>query len=298
MKSTKMAFGCGAQPLDRRAFIKTGTGAFAIASVQTLFGTATPSKKLRLCVVGCARTKDHGNGFVVDPTGARGRGFQVMSRFAEIPNCEITVVCDVDSTAMDYAVRVLKEKTGHEPAKVRDFREAVRRNDVDAVLVATPDHSHCYIGIEAMKAGKALYLEKPIGISAGEAEVLAEAQRKTGMVFQLGTQRRSSYATKQAIEYIRSGKIGKPHWAKSWCLSDRPAIRNVKPVPVPEWLDWARGAGIRHDVLPLQLALLQRLRYRGPAEQRPPFRRYRPLGARRGVAGARLCRRRTLLLRG
>ena len=238
MKSTKMAFGCGAQPLDRRAFIKTGTGAFAIASVQTLFGTATPSKKLRLCVVGCARTKDHGNGFVVDPTGARGRGFQVMSRFAEIPNCEITVVCDVDSTAMDYAVRVLKEKTGHEPAKVRDFREAVRRNDVDAVLVATPDHSHCYIGIEAMKAGKALYLEKPIGISAGEAEVLAEVQRKTGMVFQLGTQRRSSYATKQAIEYIRSGKIGKPHWAKSWCLSDRPAIRNVKPVPVPEWLDW------------------------------------------------------------
>lgn len=56
---------------------------------------------------------------------------------------------------------------------MKDFREAVRRDDVDAVLVATPDHSHCYIGIEAMKAGKALYLEKPIGIAAGEAETLA-----------------------------------------------------------------------------------------------------------------------------
>ena len=222
--------------MKRRDFIKAGGCTFAIASSNTLFGALTPSKKLRLCVIGCARTKDNGNGCVVDPKGSRGRGFQVMNRFAELPNCEITVLCDVDSMALEYAASVIKEKTGRMPAKVKDFREAVRRADVDAVLVATPDHSHCYIGIEAMKAGKALYLEKPIGISAGEAEVLAAVQKKTGMVFQLGTQRRSSYATRQAVEYIHSGKIGKPHWAKAWCLSDRPAIRNVRPVAVPDWM--------------------------------------------------------------
>lgn len=210
--------------------------AFSIASAGTLFGAATPSKKMRLCVVGCAKTADHGNGCVVDPAGERGRGFQVMSRFAELPNCEITVLCDVDSTALDLAAATLREATGRTPAKVKDFREAIRRDDVDAVLVATPDHSHCYIGVEAMKAGKALYLEKPIGISAGEAEILAEVQRKTGMVFQLGTQRRSSYATKNAISFIRSGEIGKPRWAKAWCLSDRPAIRGVRPAPVPAWM--------------------------------------------------------------
>ena len=205
--------------MNRRKFIKGCTGAaFSIAAANTLFGAATPSGKMRLCVIGCAKTKDHGNGCVVDPKGSRGRGFQVMSRFAELPNCEITVLCDVDSTALDLASTTLKEKTGPAPARVKDFREAVRRADVDAVLVATPDHSHCYIGIEAMKAGKALYLEKPIGISAGEAEVLAEVQRKTGMVFQLGTQRRSSYATKNAIAFIKSGNIGNPHWAKAWCL--------------------------------------------------------------------------------
>lgn len=70
-----------------------------------------------------------------------------MSRFAELPNCVVTVVCDVDSTAMDLAASVLKEMTGIAPAKVKDFREAVRRDDVDAVLVATPDHSHCYIAL-------------------------------------------------------------------------------------------------------------------------------------------------------
>lgn len=221
---------------NRRDFIKVGGCAFTIASARTLFGAATPANKLRLCVVGCARTADHGHGFVVDPKGARGRGFQVMSRFAELPNCVVTVVCDVDSTAMDLAASVLKEMTGIAPAKVKDFREAVRRDDVDAVLVATPDHSHCYIGVEAMKAGKALYLEKPIGISAGEAEILAEVQRQTKSVFVLGTQRRSSYSTQQAINYIRSGQIGRPHWAKAWCMSDRPAIRGVKEEPVPAWL--------------------------------------------------------------
>ncbi|HRT30616.1 MAG TPA: Gfo/Idh/MocA family oxidoreductase [Kiritimatiellia bacterium] len=222
--------------MNRRDFIKAGGSAFVIASASTLFGAGTPSKKMRLCVVGCARTKDHGNGFVVDPTGARGRGFQVMSRFAELKNCEITVLCDVDATALDDAASVVTKMTGRTPAKVKDFRDAVRRDDVDAVLVATPDHSHCYIGVEAMKAGKALFLEKPIGIAAGEAEILAEVQRKTGRVFQLGTQRRSSHATKQAINFIRSGQIGKPRWAKAWCLSDRPAIRNVKPVAVPAWM--------------------------------------------------------------
>ena len=226
--------------MNRREFIKIGGSAFAIAGASTLFGAATPSKKMRLCVVGCGRSKpinkDGSGECVFDKNGSRGRGYQVMSRFAELDNCVITVVCDVDDRALEYVAAELKQKTGIEPAKVKDFREAVRRDDVDAVLVATPDHSHCYIGIEAMKAGKALYLEKPIGISAGEAEILAEVQRKTGMVFQLGTQRRSSHATKQAIAYIRSGKIGKPHWAKAWCLSDRPAVRGIQPVPVPDWL--------------------------------------------------------------
>ena len=226
--------------MNRREFIKVGGSAFAIASAGTLFGAATPSKKMRLCVVGCGRSKpvnkDGTGPCDFDPKGGRGRGYQVLSRFAELPNCVITVVCDVDDRALAYVAAELKAKTGVAPAKVKDFREAVRRDDVDAVLVATPDHSHCYVGIEAMKAGKALYLEKPIGISAGEAEILAEVQRKTGMVFQLGTQRRSSYATQQAIAYIRSGKIGQPHWAKAWCLSNRPAVRGVQPVPVPDWL--------------------------------------------------------------
>ena len=224
--------------MKRREFIRTaGAGVFSIASAKTLFGAA-PSGKVSLAVIGCACSADHGNGSVVDPKGKRGRGFQVMCRFAELKDCEISVVCDVDSNAMDLAAQTVKRIAGNEPRKVKDFREVMADPSIDGVIVATPDHSHVYIGCAAMKAGKALYLEKPIGVTAGEADVLAEVQRKTGVTFQLGTQRRSSYATKSAIEHIRTGAIGKPHWAKAWCMSDRPAIRGVKPAPVPSWLDW------------------------------------------------------------
>ena len=225
--------------MNRREFISQGAAAgFFIASSNTLFGQGAASKRISMAIIGCARTADHGNGFVVDPKGMRGRGFQVMARFAELRECEISVVCDVDAAAMDLAAREVLRITGNVPRKVGDFREVMNDPTIDGVIVATPDHSHVYIGIEAMKHGKALYLEKPIGISAGEAEALARVARETGAVFQLGTQRRSSYATQQAVAYIRSGAIGQPHWAKAWCVSDRPAIRGVRPAPVPNGLNW------------------------------------------------------------
>lgn len=103
--------------MNRRDFIKAGGSAFTIASVSTLFGAATPSKKMRLCVVGCARTKDHGKWFCCGPDGCARAGLQVMSRFAELKNCEITVLCDVDVTALDDAASVVTKMTGRTPAR-------------------------------------------------------------------------------------------------------------------------------------------------------------------------------------
>ncbi|MCQ2391674.1 MAG: Gfo/Idh/MocA family oxidoreductase [Kiritimatiellae bacterium] len=222
--------------MNRRDFIKTGAGAFAIAAAGRAFGADAPSNRIRLAVVGCCRSKDHGNGFVLDPKGARGRGYQVMCRACQAQGAEVAAVCDVDKDALEYAAAEVKRLGGNTPKKYRDFRDLMQDPTIDGVIVATPDHSHVYIGCAAMKAGKSLYLEKPIGVTAGEAEVLRDVQKATGAVFQLGTQRRSSYATKQGVELIASGAIGKPHWAKCWCLSDRPAIRGVKPVAIPEWL--------------------------------------------------------------
>jgi len=222
--------------MNRRHFIKTGAGAFAIAAAGKAWGENAPSNRIRLAILGCARTANHGNGFVVDPKGGRGRGFQVMCRACEQNGCEVACVCDVDKNAVAYAAGEVKRLGGNAPKQTRDWREVMADGSIDGVIVATPDHSHVFLGIAAMKSGKALYHEKPIGVTAGEAETLREVQKKTGMVFQLGTQRRSSYATQQGIALIRSGEVGKPHWAKCWCYSDRPPMFGTKAAPIPEWL--------------------------------------------------------------
>ena len=93
---------------NRRDFVKaTGAGVFSIASAQTIFGDV-PSKRVSVAIIGCARTAQHKDGFVVDPNGRRGRGFQLMSRFAELPECEVSVLCDVDAAALDLAARLVE----------------------------------------------------------------------------------------------------------------------------------------------------------------------------------------------
>lgn len=231
--------------MNRRDFIKTGTGAFFIAAAGRALGQGAPSNRIRLCVVGCARTaySETAKRFVVDPKGFRGRGFQVMQAAMEVSGCEIAALCDVDATALDYAASEVKRVKGNEPRKFRDLREALKDPDIDGVIVATPDHWHVLAGIWTMKAGKALYLEKPIGITAGEAETLAAVQKQTGVIFQLGTQRRSSYATQQGMAQIKSGKYGSPRWAKAWCLSDRPAIKAPGAMRTPDFIDWDMWQG-------------------------------------------------------
>ena len=227
--------------MNRRDFIKAGSaGAFFIAAGGRAFGLASPANRVRLCIVGCSRTQyDPASGRnLMNPKGNRGRGYQVMVGALKVPGVEIAAVCDVDRNATAYAAAEVKRLAGNEPKQYRDMREAFADPDVDAVVVATPDHWHVTAGIWAMRAKKALYLEKPIGISPGEAKVLAKVQRETGMIFQLGTQRRSSYASQQAVAAIRSGKYGKAKWAKAWCLTDRRRVDRCKPMPVPAELDW------------------------------------------------------------
>ena len=225
--------------MNRREFIKTGSaGAFFIAAGGRAWGAGSALNRIRLCIVGCSRTKfDPSTGrCVMHPQGNYGRGYKVMMAALEVPGCEIAAVCDVDRTATAYAASEVKRVTGVEPKQYADMRDAFADPDVDAVVVATPDHWHVTAGIWAMRAKKALYLEKPIGIAPGEAKVLAKVQRETGMIFQLGTQRRSSIGAQEAVGAIRSGKYGKARWAKAWCLSDRPPVNRCKPMAVPEEL--------------------------------------------------------------
>ena len=214
--------------MNRREFIKTGAGAFIVASAGRAFGAAAPSNRVRLAIAGCH---------------AKGRGFGVMQSAIQVPGVEIAVVCDVDSRARDAAAAKILELTGVEPRKEKDVRKVLEMSDVDGILCETPDHWHAWIAWAAMRAGKAVYVEKPCSFCQRESEILLATQRATNGIFQMGNQRRSDANNLAAIKAIREGAIGEPVWGKTWYSATRSPIGKGKVVAVPEWLDWELWQG-------------------------------------------------------
>ena len=210
--------------MNRRDFIKAGTGAFFIASADRLFGLGAPSNRVRLAIVGCH---------------AKGRGFQVMKRAMKVPGVEIAWVCDVDSRAREFASNYVKELTGKMPKTEKDLRKVLEDSELDGIISETPDHFHAYSAVLAMRAGKAVYVEKPCIFCPEEGQVLMRVAKETGMVLQVGSQRRASASYRAAFKYLReSNAIGDMRYAKAWYQSDRASIGTGRKVAVPEWLDW------------------------------------------------------------
>ena len=181
--------------------------------------------------------------------GVNGRGKGMASGLAKMPECEITYICDVDSRAMESCIAMIRDITGKSPKGEKDLRKLVQAEDVDGVVIATPDHWHVPAAVLAMREGKHVYLEKPISHSPSENETILEAAAKYGTVVQGGNQRRSWPNVVAAIEEIRAGNIGEVHFAKGWYTNARKSIGTGKVVPVPQWLDWElwQGPAPRED---------------------------------------------------
>ena len=176
----------------------------------------------------------------VGVVGVGGRGRYVGSTFAQVGkqdnSCQVVAVCDV------YQRRVTRNKEYHAKTYSAvdgylDYREIINRKDIDAVIVATPDHWHAKIALAAMDAGKDVYLEKPMGLSVAEDQALRAAVRETGRVFQFGTQQRSSAFFRRACEIVRNGRIGKLRHVNVWCIGSVPG-GSTAVVPVPEGFDY------------------------------------------------------------
>ncbi len=139
-----------------------------------------------------------------------------LGRFVKYPDVQVVAVCDVDTPRRDSARTTVEEAYSKEErsgpkdcAAYVDFRELIARPDIDAVVIATPDHWHAIPVLEACKAKKDIYCEKPLTLTVHEAKVLIDAVRKYDRVFQTGSQQRSDKEFRQACEYVRSGRIGK-----------------------------------------------------------------------------------------
>lgn len=214
--------------MQRREFIGGGLGLFAVAAAGRAFGANAASNRVRLAVMGCH---------------AAGRGFQLMQRAAELPGVEIAVVCDVDARAREAAATKVQTMTGVKPRLAQDVRKVLEDPTIDGLICAAPDHWHAWAAIAAMKAGKAIYVEKPCTCTAAECAVLRRVQKETGAVFEMGSQRRSASVTLAAMKEIHAGVIGDIHFARTWYQNARAPLAKGRDVPVPAWLDWELWQG-------------------------------------------------------
>lgn len=221
--------------ITRRSFLKRAAAGTAIAS----FGGILPGFSAR-SYANIVGANERINAAVI---GVNSRGKALAQNFAKQPNCQVTRICDVDSRALSKCIAAVDEITGQKPAGDKDLRKTFEHKDVDAVVIAMPDHWHAPAALLAMKAGKHVYLEKPCSHTPAEGEMLVEAAKQYKRVVQMGNQRRSWPNIVEAINEIKAGTIGNVYFGKSWYTNNRPSIGTGKETAVPEWLDWELWQG-------------------------------------------------------
>jgi predicted dehydrogenase len=156
-----------------------------------------------------ARAAEANDRFGVALVGCGGMGRYKLGNFIDTKQVNLVAVCDVDPAQLDLAVSGVRDRITGEPKRVKDYRQVMDMKDVDLVIIATPDHWHAAPAILACQAGKDIYCEKPLSLTIHEAKVMVDAVRKHDVVFQTGSQQRSSPEFRRACELVRSGRIGK-----------------------------------------------------------------------------------------
>ena len=221
--------------ISRRGFLKSATGtavgavSFPYVVSSSALGMAGGVAASERIAVGCVGI------------GPQGRG--VMGNFLRQKDAQVVAVCDVKSNVLKAGQeRVNKHYQGTGCAAYKDFRKLMARDDIDVVLAATPDHWHVLVALAAVRAGKDVYLEKPMGLSLAEDQALRTAVHRHGRVFQFGTQQRSSRNFRFACELALNGRIGKLHTINVWSPGSSQG-GDPTPVPVPEWLDYKMWLG-------------------------------------------------------
>jgi predicted dehydrogenase len=195
-----------------------------------------------------------GNDAVTAPSGRVALGVigigprckHVLPQMLSHPDVQCVAVADVQASRRDAAKQFVDQHHGNSDCAVyRDFRELLARKDIDAVLIATGDRWHSPASILAAEAGKDVYSEKPCGLTIANCQDLAEAIRRTGRVFQAGTQRRSIANFQKAVEFAQTGKLGTIHTlhASVYVPEIKTAWLPGEPTPPPDVVDWNMWLG-------------------------------------------------------
>jgi predicted dehydrogenase len=223
---------------SRRRFLKgsslaIGAGLLPAGGAAAQGQTVAPSDRLRFGVI-----------------GGKGMGWADMRSALRTKGVECAALADVDQSVLDERAKDAAEAGGRAPKVYRDYRKLLDDKEIDAVIVGTPDHWHCLILVDALAAGKHVYVEKPVANSIEEARVMLAAARRSNRMVQVGQWQRSAPQYEEARKVVRSGALGAIRLVKVWAYQGW-----MEPIPVKP--DSAAPPGVDYDM------------WLGPAPRRP-----------------------------
>jgi hypothetical protein len=230
--------------ITRREFLKTTAGAAALLAAPTIvpstvFGQNAPSNRINLAAIG---------------VGNRGSTNVWQDFVSTQPDVRLVAACDCFASRREAFAAKANEFYGAKVCEPEaDWRRVLARKDVDGVIISTPDHWHVPLAWHAARAKKDMYVEKPLGVAMVWAWKLRQAVAASGVVFQYGTQQRSSAEFTRAVELVRNGYIGRVTHLDAWCSDMRSPggyeevfaerFKDTEPAPVPADLDYETWIG-------------------------------------------------------
>ena len=212
---------------NRREFIKKSSiltaGVGVAASMPVAMGACANDKVIRCGLI-----------------GAKSMGFSDLQAFLKQPNTECVAICDVDKRVLEGRIAdTEKLQPGKTPKAYSDYRQLIADKNVDVVIIGTPDHWHCLTLVEACKAGKDVYCEKPLGNTIEEINIMEKVAQKYKTVVQVGQWQRSDPHWRDAVAFVNSGVLGKIRTVRTWAYQGWMEPVNVKPDgEAPEGVDY------------------------------------------------------------
>ena len=229
------------QEISRRSFLRTGAAAaagFPAIVPARVFGANAPSNRINVGAIGVGR----------------------ISRVHDMPgvwqydSARIMAVCDLDSKRIEHAKTLVNGYYAKQTGKPYDgvtgyhtHQELLANRDIDAVIISTPDHQHAIVAVDAVRAGKDVYLQKPTSLTIAEGRYLSDAVRASGRILQIGSQQRSWKQFHRACELVRNGRIGAVRHVEIGLPGD-PSGPEAAPMPVPPNFNYDAWLGSTPEV--------------------------------------------------
>jgi predicted dehydrogenase len=220
---------------SRRQFLRTT----ALAATSIGLGSSAP-----LHWPSGVKKAAAGDKIVIGLIGCRGMGFSDLKAFLQVPGVECGALCDIDRNVLSERMAGLQDLSVKKPEMYTDYRKLLENKDIDAVIIATPDHWHCLQTVHSLEAGKDVYVEKPLANSIGECNIMMNAALRHNRIIQVGQWQRSDPHWQEAVGFVHSGRLGRVRLVKAWSyVGWKGALPALQDEPVPPGVDYDMWLG-------------------------------------------------------